>query len=91
MLYRDTFIVHQQRAINGPCGADACSSRKCNNVVGHISLIIANTFSGWLAPKGVEGVREGCWAISCPCVPLPPTPGSANARRRYIQKNFLLV
>ena len=48
MLYRDTLIVHQQRAINGPCGADTCSSRKCNNVVGHISLIIANTFSGWL-------------------------------------------
>jgi len=45
----------------------------------------------WLAPKGVEGVREGFWAISCPCVPLPPTPDSTSARKRYIQNNFLLV
>ena len=48
VLYRDTFIVHQQCAINVPCGFDTCSSRKHNNVVGHISLITANTFSGWL-------------------------------------------
>ena len=48
VLYRDTFIVHQQHAINGPCGADKCSSRKHNNVVGHISLITANTFNDWL-------------------------------------------
>ena len=48
IFYRDTFIIHQQCAINGPYGVDTCSSRKRNNVVGHISLITAKTFSGWL-------------------------------------------
>ena len=56
VLYRDTFIVHQQRAINGPHGADTCSSRKHNNVIDHINLITANTFerlAGCLLGQGV--------------------------------------
>ena len=48
VLYGNTFIVHKKRAINGPRGGDTCSSRKCNNIVGQISLITANMFSGWL-------------------------------------------